>query len=95
VSRGGPGCPCFVCVSVLGPRARAKADRANLAMVMERSARAADERWAAEAPARIEEVGEKEGEVRVVADDGRQGDESESEYEDMPFLEAYSEDEGY
>ena len=95
MSRGGPGCPCFVCVSVLGPRARAKADRANIAMVMERSARAADERWAAEAAARIEEVDEEEGEVLVDDDDGRQGDESESEYEDVPLLETDSEDEGY
>ena len=87
-SGGGPGCPCFLCVSVLGPRARAKADTANLAMVMARSARVADELWAAEAAARIEEVDEEVGEELVDDDDG----ESESDFEEVPPLESESED---
>jgi hypothetical protein len=68
VSRGEPGCGCYVCVSVVGPQARAAAARAEVAAMAERSARAA------KTASRIEEVDE------VVI--GRGEPESESEYVD-------------
>ncbi len=68
VSRGGPSCGCYVCVSVLGPRARAATARADVAAMSACSARAA------ETASRIEEVDED-----MI---GNREPESESEYVD-------------
>jgi hypothetical protein len=41
VSRGGPGCGCWVCVQVVGPRMRAEAARAAVVEMAARAAKAA------------------------------------------------------